>query len=1175
MGMTATSIISFLFGMIRSICIFMCYLNLLYFPIKGIAQDSNEKSISKDQNSLVLPPKIVLAGKPITKSVPGIQSSIFQDNIKSKSKKFNDYKIAGIGNFVNYTTEQGVPLSSISCSLSDKFGNLWFGTFGGGVCRYDGKAFTTYSREDGLINNYTVCLFEDKSGNIWFGNTEGGVSCYNGKSFKSWTIENKLPDNIITSICEDKEGNLLFGTKGFGVSNFNGKSFTKYTKKQGLSDNDVYSIIVDKRGIIWIGTNYNGICRFDGKSFYNIKMDQEQLNFKDNKLYEDSKSNIWIATKGSGLLKYDGKSFQRFTTKDGLSSNIINCVYEDRKGLIWIGTVGGGLCSYNGQAFNTYSSARGLVNDEVTTIIEDQAGKLWLGTNGGAVCSYDGEAFTSFTTKQGLSNNCVWSIAEDKNGMMWFADDLAGLSRFDGESVINYNSKSTLINHKIYGLYTDKQGNIWIGTREGGISCFDGKVLTTYTTDQGLSNNYVVGITQDSKGRLWFGTFGGGVNCFDGKQFTIYTEEQGLCSNYIVDICEDKNGMLWFASDGGGVSSFDPNKVDESAIFTNYTVYDGLAHNTINCVTLDSAGNLWFGSYGGGVSYFDGKSFSTYTTADGLSDNIVMQIVQDVNSRIYIGTNWGISIIVGWKGNIPIFENYNKRTGYPVKDVNQGFNSMLVDSRGIVWAGTGDDKTALVRFDYKALRKNKNSPLAFIQNIKINEQNVSWYSLLKRENRIDSATIAQQEIMTLGKVQSANERVNISRNFDGVEFDSIRSYYQIPENLVLPYKHNHITFEFAAIEPSRPAMVNYQYFLKGYDAQWSPISNKSYAVYGNIGEGTYIFMLKAQSPDGIWSQPVTYTFKVLPPWYRTLWAYLSYFIGFVILLYIGVKKYTSNLLKEKILLERIVKERTTELQNQLLELNTEVERRTKTEKLLLENETQLKELNSTKDKLFSIIAHDLRSPFNGILGLMQVLKDSIRSQSIEKSELMLNHIYSANQSTFNLLETLLDWAKTQTQQISIKPVALNLTQIIENCIAGFETTSLNKNIKIEFTWQDKIIVSSDENMINSIIRNLISNSIKYSKIGGSIKISQKVNSEFVEVAFTDDGVGIKEDVKKRLFSSNINESGFGTSNEKGSGLGLVICKEFVEKLGGKIWVESEEGKGSCFTFSLPYTTVNS
>ncbi len=274
-----------------------------------------------------------------------------------------------------------------------------------------------------------------------------------------------------------------------------------------------------------------------------------------------------------------------------------------------------------------------------------------------------------------------------------------------------------------------------------------------------------------------------------------------------------------------------------------------------------------------------------------------------------------------------------------------------------------------------------------------------------------------------------------------------------------------------------------------------------------------------------------------------------------------LKELTDNL-------EKLVAERTLELQKTVAELSCEIEIRKQTETTLKEKSDKLLEVNTTKDKLFSIIAHDLRSPFNGIIGFLDLLKENISKYELKTTIEMLEQIHTLSKSTYHLLEHLLSWAKSQTGQISFRPEKIKLKSFFNEIIEGTLPTAKAKGISIQAIQNVDNIVYADENMLKTIMRNLLSNAIKYSNNGCKIKILAKSKDDKIEISVADNGLGMSEEDKNKLFKLNVNPSKYGTADEKGTGLGLIICKEFVEKHGGKIWVESTLGKGSEFIFTI-------
>jgi PAS domain S-box-containing protein len=241
---------------------------------------------------------------------------------------------------------------------------------------------------------------------------------------------------------------------------------------------------------------------------------------------------------------------------------------------------------------------------------------------------------------------------------------------------------------------------------------------------------------------------------------------------------------------------------------------------------------------------------------------------------------------------------------------------------------------------------------------------------------------------------------------------------------------------------------------------------------------------------------------------------------------------------------------------------------------LKKNESELKAINTTKDKLFSIVAHDLRGPIGTSADLLDVLIESYDSFSNEEQLKMLEILKNSARSTYNLLETLLNWAIIQTGNMVFKPELFSLTQCIENIVENFAPTALSKNITLLFETGDEIFSYADQNMIQTVLRNLIGNAIKYTYRGGNIEIKAVNQGNKTEISITDNGMGMDIKTRKNLFCHNKQNSIYGTENEKGTGLGLVLCKEFIDKHGGHIRVESEPGKGSSFIFDIPKVQSN-
>lgn len=861
--------------------------------------------------------------------------------------------------FTNFGTEHGLALSSINHGIADKTGRLWFASFGGGISMYDGKTFANYNIVHGLVSDFVRCVLEDSKGNIWAG-TGAGVSCYDGKRFLSFTRKDGLANEYVTSMVEDNQGSIWLGTLSGGLSRYNphakANRFSTFDTSSGLPINNVNDIAKDRNGNLWLATFGGGVCRFDpSESFGTVTTFSTELGLASNfviSVMEDAEGYLWFGTYEGGVSRLDPDAvehgFTTFTTAHGLAGNSVTSIRQDSTGNIWFGTLTGGVSMYDGRKFTSFSTEQGLSNNTVNSITIDKNGLPWFGTDGGGLSRYNGSGFRSFLEKQKFPAGPVVSAIQDSPGSLWFAFFGNGVCRYDGETVTHFTINQGLGHNVIKCLMEDDQGNLWFGTMGAGVKCYKtirGKAgFFTYSTRQGLGSDMIESMAKDKEGNLWFGTTDGGISRFDGNAFTTFTRKQGLAENGVICILEDRDGKLWFGTTGGGISRLD--KQNGSFRFTNFTTEQGLANNYVMSILEDMSGNLWFGTDGGGVSRWDGKEFLNFSVNQGLDGHNVSSMAEDNRGVIWIGTNKGLNglsfRVTDVENNIatekgagmlkvdnqqlrsyaPVWDIYTNRNGYPVK----GLQSILVADRplsqadnsvtGIIWSSSKDH--TVIRFDPEAIGKSREPVSVFIQSVRIDETPLNWYGLGGMKS--DSTIIAQQETMVFGKSLITAFRDSLYGKFEGIRFDSITPFYQVPQNLILPYRHNRVNIEFGAVETSRNFLVRFRYILEGYDEEWSPVTDKTSASYGNISEGYYTFKLKAMSPEGIWSEPIAYSFKVLPPWYRAWWAFLSYFLLFFFSLYSIFQWRTRSLKLEKLKLEKKVSQRTSELEHKSTEL---------------------------------------------------------------------------------------------------------------------------------------------------------------------------------------------------------------------------------------------------------------
>lgn len=826
--------------------------------------------------------------------------------------------------FSFYGKLQGLKHGNINCIMKDKIGNIWFGTFGGGACKYDGRSFTHFTEKEGLCNNDIWCILEDADANIWFGSWGKGVSKYNGRTFTNYTKKEGLSSDIVLGMLQDKNKNIWFATQDGGVNKFDGKTFTQFTKSQGLCHNHASSILEDRNGDIWFGT-YGGVSKYNGKSFENYTTKEGLSNNEVRCLLEDKYGNIWLGTDGGGANKFNGKTFEYYTDKKGLNSNRVWSIAEDKNANIWFGTSAGAAKlegnKYSSdpgklKTFTQYSEKEGLSNNEVVSILEDKTGNLWLGTSGGGVNKYNGRSFNHYTKKEGLSNNEIVSMIQDRNGNMWFGT-INGVIKYNvsdadtkNKTFSNYTQKEGLSKSEVRCMLENSNGDLWFGTDGNGIMIYNGKTFSHYTEEQGLSNNFIKSLLRDKNGKIWIATNGGGVNIFNGDTFIYVREKEGLSNNEVRCMLEDKNGNIWFGTNRGGITKFN------GKTFTQFTEKQGLPNNSIRCMIEDRKGNIWIGTNGSGVLKYDpvmelntgANAFTQYTEKEGLSNNTVLSALEDRKGNIWFGTRFGISKI---KHNAQglnnknadqtvLFKNYNYEEGF--LGIGCYGNSIYEDKAGTIWIGANDRLTALHPQEEDT---DIYPPNIQLTSVKLYNENINWESICTGNSPQNKIKIKDTSIVLGNGVE-----------INGLNFTAISKWYNLPENLSLAYNNNYLTFSFIGVTQKQTKKVKYQYMLEGLDENWSAIIDITEATYGNLPHGTYTFKVRAMNSEGYWSKDLAYSFTIRAPWWQTWWFRILTIVFIVTSFYAFFRWRTNSLRLRQKQLEQTVAERTTEVVHQ-------------------------------------------------------------------------------------------------------------------------------------------------------------------------------------------------------------------------------------------------------------------
>ena len=742
-----------------------------------------------------------------------------------------------------------------------------------------------------------------------------GLTKYDGKSFTHFTVNGGLAGDYIWDLLEDKAGNIWIATAD-GVSKYDGKSrpatFTNYSEAHGLAKT-VFELVEDKNGNLWFWTDH-GLMKYDGTSFTSYADDVGNSD------WEDFKASVKNGT-------FDGDYFTKYSTIRNSASGEARDIYNGLGATPELGSPP----TYVDADKSTIAL---LLNDGKNRLnaakLVDRNDNLWV-TSGGLLKS-NGHVFTHLRAKEGLSNGVTRSIIAGRDGSIWVGVWGGGVSKIDNTSIRQYTVEQGLTSNLITAMHEDSKGNIWFANWNDGLDKFDGKTITNYP-----SIRHTMCIIEDKKGNLWIGTEDG-VYKYDGTAFTHLSTENGLSGNRVFSILEDRDNNLWFGTMGSAVTKYDPDENDTGKGFTHYTPGSGLNDVTIHNMLQDRQGNIWFGTGNGGLNKFNGKEFKHYTVENGLPSNEVNSMLEDKDGNLWFGTSNGLSRMRAATDEPPktigkekkftpqLFKNYSTSDGF--LGVGTWYNSLIQDTNGTIWAGTTDGITA-----YHPEEDSPDSIPPFIQlsGVSLFNEDINW---LHVEKSRDTVIVLQN-----------------GASIENFKFSAVSNWNYIPEDLELAYNNNAITFKFTGVTTNKPERVQYQYKLEGLENNWSAITTSGVATYTNLSHGAYIFKVKAMNSEGYWSDELSYSFVIRPPWWFSWWAY-----GFYALLFVAVLRIVHRFQKRRVVRAERAKSQLKELE-QAKEIEKAYTNLKATQAQLIQSEKM-----ASLGELTAGIAHEIQNP---------------------------------------------------------------------------------------------------------------------------------------------------------------------------------------------------------------------
>ncbi|HUC82566.1 MAG TPA: two-component regulator propeller domain-containing protein, partial [Flavisolibacter sp.] len=900
-------------------------------------------------------------------------------------------------NFTALTTKDGLSSNTVNAILKDRYGFMWFGTEDG-LDKFDGNLFTAYRHKPGdktsLQANEILSLHEDKAGNLWVGTSGGSLSLYDRKtdafiSYPSNTSGKSIDNNVIRGILSDHTGQLWIGhyngvnrldpkTGNCGRINLSTKTTNASPTLHGIC------FLEDSKKNMWIGTSeglwqYNPVSKAAKQFLHNDNDPFSLAGNEVNAIVEDKAGNLWIGTdKGLSKLSAGSSSFVTFRHDKQShhplqSADYINSIGVDGhqlwlatgKGILLFDTKTGNATPFTQDKRNIHS----LHAPVVRSIWLDKEGIFWFGTPGSGVSKYDKNLnlFSHIQSQafdpHGLNSPMVNAFAEAPGGNVFVGTE-RGLSVFDPQTrlfrqlALPSTKPGGDGQRPILALTMSKTGQLYIGGYGDGLLIYEPRsgswqqlLNEPNTGEQGA--NDVFSIKEDRSGNLWLGTNGAGVVVLDRNKKTILrltpTPKTPLdvrlpINSFIRDILEDRHGNIWLATHGRGIACYNV----KSKSFTIYhTENSRLPNDKVQTLLEDRAGNIWAGTLGGGIGILNRQTgqISVLSEKDGLQNNAVYKIIEDSNSRKWVSSNKGISVIDPDGKKI---SNFNHHNGVQQNNFVRGAG-LLLSNGNVLFGGL----EGFHSFTAASLKKNKNIPAVLLTGLTVSNQAVS----------------------------PSNE-------------GPLQTHISVAKEINLDYKQN-FTLRYVGLSYTAPEQNQYAYKLEGFDKDWNYVGNVTTAAYTNLDPGTYTFRVKASNNDGVWNEEgTTIRITVHPPFWRTTYAYIVYVLLFIgSLFYIrhkGIQKLKRNFAREqekmRVEQERKEAERIHELDQQKIKFLTNLshEFRTPISLILGPVDTLLQQQkNTTAAAHLGLIKRNAKRLLNLVNQLLDFRK-------MEEQELCLN-----------------------------------------------------------------------------------------------------------------------------------------------------------------------------------------
>ncbi|GAB3959539.1 two-component regulator propeller domain-containing protein [Spirosoma harenae] len=1048
--------------------------------------------------------------------------------------------------FSHLTVDEGLSQSSVYSITQDKRGFMWFGTRDG-LNRYDSRKVVVYQHRSGhknsLASNTINSLLVDRQGHLWAGTTKG-LALYRPEQddferiLAGGTTANGFPDSTINGLLEDHRQQLWVGTQGglYRLSTKNPHQFDQLVdllqNPQTLCKKAVRTLYEDTEKQLWVGVS-GGLMRLRPVASGKFQCQNYFLEPSDslyqtttngiNAITEDRFGRLWIGTEGKGIALFDKKqghitSWNPVAGLD-LSTQTIRTIQPDGKGNFWIGTMSGlYIVAQNGSRFQSLTNQpidpNSLSDNSVRSIFRDRDESFWVGTYYGGVDMYSPLAhqFSSFhpLDQHGRSpfkiagpmlpantQNQLWLGTEDRGLFLVNSDRTIGQHYFhDAKNVHSLSSD------KVKCLLADGTSGLWIGTIKG-LNYLDlrRQTITRYFHDphdpHSLPNDRIYDLKRDPQGAMWVVTNQGGICRFDPKTNSFERVNLNWLTN-ATTLLFDTKGQMWLSTFTGLIRKA-PNQNTFIRFVHNDQDANSLSNSHVISLLEDHQHRIWVGTRDGGLNLLlpDQHTFQHFTTAQGLPGNTVFSIQEDTKGRLWVSTDKGLAQLTPDRSR---FTAYTIHDGLICREFTT--NSTYKDTQGHLYFG---GYNGIVFFHPDSIRRNSVvHPLAFTA-LRLFNEPVTSLSSTSDEQGIDYKT-----------------------------------------GITLTHRQNVFSLDFAGSNYINAAKNRYAYKLLGFDETWNNVDEPR-ATYMNLPAGDYTLQVKGTNNDGIWTtKPLELTITVLPPIWKTPWAYVLYAIIFLGLLQLW-SRFNRNRLQ--------------------LAHDLEVEHSEK---------ARQQELHQTKLNFFTEIAHEIRTPLTLVMGPIEVLNEHYASDPFIRKQLSL--MRGSTDRLLRLLNQLLDFRKHETGNSQLQCRKMDLVAFLSNLTDSFREHARTHQLTLTNESEVSTLpVWFDPGEMEKVIYNLLLNAVKFTPIAGTISVRLQQDfgaTEHAIITIEDTGMGIPPENLEHIFDQ-FYQVGQIPTRDSSFGLGLALSKHIVEQHSGKITVESREAQSGKAGFTRFIITLPS